>query len=50
MEKFKRVLDNPRIVSQFELLKMMRMNKKDANVEFVRRSLEGCGIKKKPRE
>ncbi len=50
MGKFKRVLDNPRIISQFELLKMMRMNKKEANVEFVRRSLEGYGVKKKSKE
>ncbi len=49
MEKFKRVVDNPRIVSQFELLKMMRMNKKEANVEFVRRSLEGHEMKNKPK-
>ncbi len=41
MGKFKKVVDNPRVVSQFELLKMMRMNKKEASVEFVRRSLEG---------
>ncbi len=41
MDKFKRVVDNPRVISQFELLKMMRKNKKEANVELVRRSLEG---------
>jgi hypothetical protein len=43
MDKFKKVVDNPRVISQFELLKMMRMNKKEANVELVRRSLEGYG-------
>ncbi len=48
MGKFKRVLDNPRIVSQFELLKMMRMKKEGANTELIRRSLEGCGEKKEP--
>ncbi|WP_156097077.1 hypothetical protein [Mesoaciditoga lauensis] len=46
MDKFKRVVDNPRVISQFELLKMMRMNKKEANVELVRRSLEGYGTQK----
>ncbi len=43
MDKFKRVVDNPRVISQFELLKMMKINKKEANKELVRRSLEGYG-------
>ncbi len=46
MDKFKRVIDNPRVVSQFELLKMMRMNRKEANVELMRRSLEGYELAK----
>ncbi len=50
MSKFKKVLNNPRIVSQFELLKMMRMNKKEANVEFVRRSLEGYGAQRESKK
>ncbi len=46
MDKFKKVIDNPRVVSQFELLKMMRMNRKEANLELVRRSLEGYELSK----
>ncbi len=46
MVKFKSFIDNPRIVSQFDLLKMFRLKKDDAKEELLKRSLEGCAAKK----
>ncbi|BBJ27611.1 hypothetical protein [Athalassotoga saccharophila] len=48
--KFKNVLNNPRIASQFDLLKMIRLKNNEAQVEFVKRSLEGCADQKIERE
>jgi|GEM_PF-1258597 hypothetical protein len=42
MAKFKNFIDNPRIVSQFDLIKMLRLKKDEAKEEFIKRSLEGC--------
>lgn len=47
--KFKNVLNNPRIASQFDLLKMLRLKNDEAKVEFMKRSLEGC-VDQKNRE
>lgn len=40
--KFKNVVNNPRILSQFDLLKMLRLKDDEAKAEFMKRSLEGC--------
>ncbi len=40
--KFKNVINNPRILSQFDLLKMLRLKDDGAKAEFMKRSLEGC--------
>lgn len=44
--KFKNVMNNPRIVSQFDLLKMLRLKDDEAKTEFAKRSLEGCNEQK----